>query len=397
MKIFVGKETVIKKKIIKKDIINFSKLSGDINPIHINPEYAKKMGFGKLVAHGMLSESFISSIIGNKLPGPGSLWAEKKVKFLKIVREDDILTFKSKITEIHENNNLAIVDIKAFNQYKELVFDSINKVILSKNIKIKSLKKNRVKKIAKRFADKKPIKKKKNLAIIIGASGGIGIAVTKKLLKKKFNVLAFYNSDNRELKKLTKVNKNLYIYNLDLKSKLSISKCVQIIKKNYPTHFINCYSPKIYPINFEKITNSDFDHYFDKSLKNIFILIKECVKRFKVIGRGNIIDISSVFLKLPEINFLPYITFKGSMIALIKSLSVELATYNIRANLVMAGVTDTQQISDMSNKQKLLIAAKTPLQRIAEPSDIANAVYFLTSRESEFITGSLIDVNGGII
>ena len=85
------------------------------------------------------------------------------------------------------------------------------------------------------------------------------------------------------------------------------------------------------------------------------------------------------------------------MIALIKSLSVELATYNIRANSVMAGVTDTQQISDMSNKQKLLIAAKTPLQRIAEPSDIANAVYFLTSRESEFITGSLIDVNGGII
>ena len=74
MKIFVGKETVIKKKIIKKDIINFSKLSGDTNPIHINQNYAKKMGFGKLVAHGMLTESFISSIIGNKLPGPGSLW-----------------------------------------------------------------------------------------------------------------------------------------------------------------------------------------------------------------------------------------------------------------------------------------------------------------------------------
>ena len=174
-------------------------------------------------------------------------------------------------------------------------------------------------------------------------------------------------------------------------------KFIKIIKKNYPTHFINCYSPKIYPVNFEKITNEDFDHYFDKSLENIFLLIKECVKRFKLIGRGNIIDITSVFLKLPEINFLPYITFKGSMTALIKSLSVELATHNIRANSVMAGVTDTQQISDMSKKQKLLIAAKTPLQRIAKPSDIADAVYFLTSKESKFITGSTIDVNGGII
>jgi 3-oxoacyl-[acyl-carrier protein] reductase len=392
MKIFVGKETVIKKKIIKKDIINFSKLSGDTNPIHTNQQYAKKMGFGKLVAHGMLTESFISSIIGNKLPGPGSLWAEKQIKFLKIVRENDTITFKSKITEIHEKNNLAIIDIKAYNQFKELVFDSLNKVILSKDIKIKGLKKNN-----QIFVGKKLIKVRKKLAIILGASGGIGIAVTNKLLKKKFNVIALYRSDNTELKKLSKINKNLHIHNLDLNNKSSIIEFIKIIKKNYPTHFINCYSPKIYPVNFDKITNEDFDHYFDKSLKNIFLLIKECVKRFKVIGEGNIIDITSVFLKLPEINFLPYITFKGSMTALIKSLSVELAIHNIRANSVMAGVTDTQQISDMSKKQKLLIAAKTPLQRIAKPSDIADAVYFLTSKESKFITGSMIDVNGGII
>ena len=392
MKIFVGKETVIKKKIIKKDIINFSKLSGDTNPIHINQNYAKKMGFGKLVAHGMLTESFISSIIGNKLPGPGSLWAEKQIKFLKIVRENDIITFKSKITEIHEKNNLAVIDIKAYNQFKELVFDSLNKVILSQDIKIKALKKNN-----QIFVKKKLIKVKKKLAIILGASGGIGIAVTNKLLKKKFNVIALYRSDNTELKKLSKIHKNLHLHNLDLNNKSSMIKFIKIIKKNYPTHFINCYSPKIYPVNFEKITNEDFDHYFDKSLKNIFLLIKECVKRFKVIGEGNIIDITSVFIKLPEINFLPYITFKGSMTALIKSLSVELAAHNIRANSVMAGVTDTQQISDMSKKQKLLIAAKTPLQRIAIPSDIADAVYFLTSKESKFITGSTIDVNGGII
>ena len=392
MKIFVGKETVIKKKIVKKDIINFSKLSGDTNPIHTNQNYAKKMGFGKLVAHGMLTESFISSIIGNKLPGPGSLWAEKQIKFLKIVRENDIITFKSKITEIHEKNNLAIIDIKAYNQFNELVFDSLNKVILSKDIKIKALKKNN-----QVFVQKKLIKVKKKLAIILGASGGIGIAVTNKLIKKKFNVIALYRSDNSELKKLSKIHKNLHLHNLDLNNKSSMIKFIKIIKKNYPTHFINCYSPKIYPVNFEKITNEDFDHYFDKSLENIFLLIKECVKRFKLIGRGNIIDITSVFLKLPEINFLPYITFKGSMTALIKSLSVELATHNIRANSVMAGVTDTQQISDMSKKQKLLIAAKTPLQRIAKPSDIADAVYFLTSKESKFITGSTIDVNGGII
>jgi 3-oxoacyl-[acyl-carrier protein] reductase len=391
MNIFIGKNFIFKKKIIKKDIISFSKLSGDKNPIHINPMYAKKMGFGKIVAHGMLSESFISSIIGNKLPGPGSLWAEKNIKFLKIVRDGDLLTFKSTIVEIHEANNLAVLEVKAFNQFNELVFDSINKIILSKNIHIEN--KTKTKNVIK----KRYVKVKKNTALIIGASGGIGIAVTRKFLKKKFNIIAFYKSDNQELKKLKKIHKNLSIFRLDLKNKSSVNKCIKIIAKHYPTHFINCFSPKIYPIKFEKIENKDFDHYFDRSMKNIFLIIQECVKRFKLIKRGNIIDVSSVFLKLPEINFLPYITFKGSMSSMIKSLSVELAIYNIRANSVMAGVTDTQQISDMSKKQKLLLAAKTPLQRIAKPIDIANTIYFLSSEESNFITGSSIDVNGGII
>ena len=110
MNIYIGKKFLLKRKITKKDIKIFSNLSGDKNPIHIDHEYSKKMGFGKIVAHGMLSETFISAIIGNNLPGPGSLWAEKNIKFLKIVREGDIINLKSEIIEIHEVNNLAIID-----------------------------------------------------------------------------------------------------------------------------------------------------------------------------------------------------------------------------------------------------------------------------------------------
>ena len=156
MNIYTGNKFFKKRKITKKDIKIFSNLSGDKNPIHIDQEYSKKMGFGKIVAHGMLSETFISAIIGNNLPGPGSLWAEKNIKFLKIVREGDILILKSEIIEIHETNNLAIVEIKAFNQFKELVFDSINKIILPKNAKVKKNQNSKKKVI------NKELKKKKN-------------------------------------------------------------------------------------------------------------------------------------------------------------------------------------------------------------------------------------------
>ena len=80
----------------------------------------------------------------------------------------------------------------------------------------------------------------------------------------------------------------------------------------------------------------------------------------------------------------------------IKSLSVELSGYNIRSNIVTAGVTDTQQISNMTKRQKMLLSAKTPLKRIAKPEDVSNAVKYLASDESSFVNGAEINVDGGI-
>ena len=81
----------------------------------------------------------------------------------------------------------------------------------------------------------------------------------------------------------------------------------------------------------------------------------------------------------------------------IKGLSIELSGYNIRSNIITAGVTDTQQISNLTKRQKLLISAKTPLKRIAIPKDVANAIKYLASEDSEFVNGASIKVDGGII
>ena len=103
----------------------------------------------------MLSESFISNIIGTKLPGKGSLWLEKNTKYLKIVRENDTITFNAEIVSLDENHRIAEVIVDAENQYKQIVLKSTNKVLLSDNIKIL----NKKKKI--KFTDKNNIKKKK--------------------------------------------------------------------------------------------------------------------------------------------------------------------------------------------------------------------------------------------
>jgi 3-oxoacyl-[acyl-carrier protein] reductase len=90
-----------------------------------------------------------------------------------------------------------------------------------------------------------------------------------------------------------------------------------------------------------------------------------------------------------------YITAKSALNGFAKALAVELAPKGIRVNLVSAGMTNTNLILDIPEKVKLITAAKTPLRRLAEPQDVADAISYLISEKSDFLTGETIRVNGG--
>ena len=78
----VGNETQLKHQIIQEDVNAFAELTGDFNPVHMDPDFAKETTFGKPVVHGMLTSSFISTMIGMLIPGPGALWTSQTLDFL---------------------------------------------------------------------------------------------------------------------------------------------------------------------------------------------------------------------------------------------------------------------------------------------------------------------------
>ena len=88
-------------------------------------------------------------------------------------------------------------------------------------------------------------------------------------------------------------------------------------------------------------------------------------------------------------------TAKSALNGFAKSLAVELAPKGIRVNLVSPGMTDTNLISDIPEKLRLIVAAKTPLRKLADPDDVANAITYLASDKASYITGETIRVNGG--
>jgi 3-hydroxybutyryl-CoA dehydratase len=96
----VGMSAVFGKTVTEADIMAFAGVSGDTNPIHLHADFAKASRFGERIAHGMLSASFISTVVGTKLPGPGSIYVSQSLNFKAPVKIGDTVTARCEILEI---------------------------------------------------------------------------------------------------------------------------------------------------------------------------------------------------------------------------------------------------------------------------------------------------------
>jgi len=130
----VGDSAKFTKKITEEDVMKFAEVSGDYNPIHVNPEFAKTQMFGKQVAHGIISAGLISAVMGVELFGPGILYGEQTVRFIKPVFFDDTLTavatVKEKFTKKGGKLKFIKCDTKVYNQNDELVTDGEGVVLV---------------------------------------------------------------------------------------------------------------------------------------------------------------------------------------------------------------------------------------------------------------------------
>ena len=121
--ISIGDTAEFTKTISEADIYMFAGVTGDLNPFHVNEEYAKQTFFKGRIAHGMLVAGFISTVVGCYLPGPGAIYVKQELKFLAPARIGDTITAKVVVTEVMEEENRIILDTFCLNQDGEKVLD----------------------------------------------------------------------------------------------------------------------------------------------------------------------------------------------------------------------------------------------------------------------------------
>lgn len=112
----IGDVAEFSKTVSESDIYLYAGVTGDFNPVHINEDYAKKTFFKTRIAHGMLSAGFISTAIGTKLPGTGTIYVSQSLSFLAPVKIGDTITAKVEVVDIIDEKNRIRLKTTCFNQ-----------------------------------------------------------------------------------------------------------------------------------------------------------------------------------------------------------------------------------------------------------------------------------------
>lgn len=237
-------------------------------------------------------------------------------------------------------------------------------------------------------------------AIITGGFGDTGKEIARKFAKNGYNIsLSYLNTFSSEfINELKSYGIEVLALPCDQKNENDIINFINSTFKEfeYVDAFVAC-AGKAEPVQFLTEKNSDvIDDIISTNLRGTILFNREVLKHFTSQKHGSIVNISSIYGISGGSLESVYSACKAGVIGLTKSLSVEASPF-VRVNAVAPGCIETKMINNLSSVDKDCIKDSTPLDRLGTPQDIANAVYFLASDESSFITGEVLEVTGGVV
>ena len=242
---------------------------------------------------------------------------------------------------------------------------------------------------------------KGQIAVVTGGTRGIGRGITEALLKAGAKVVATYQSNNNAAEEFFEANKKYSDY-LDLRS-FNVAQYDEVedffryVERAYGELQILVHGSGI---RIDSIVGmmqeNDWRKVIDTNLTGTFNVCKLAVQNMMRKKYGRIIVITSPIGRFGFAGQSNYAASKAGQIAFVQSLSKEVASRKITVNCVSPGFIDTDFISDLSEQQKKVYLNMVPLRRFGLPEDVAYPVLFLASTRSAYITGSTLEVTGGL-
>lgn len=234
----------------------------------------------------------------------------------------------------------------------------------------------------------------KKVAIVTGASRGIGAGIVKKLAENNYSVVLNYNNSFEDAKKLQESYSNVDIFKADVSVAANVKALVNYTLEKYGKIDLLVNNAGIdFWGTINDISIDQFDKITKTNLYSYFYTCKFVSENMIQNKSGSIINISSIYGSTGASCEIAYSMSKAGINGLTKSLAYELAPSNIRVNAIAPGVIDTSMNSFLSDDERKNLLDEIPIGRIGSPSDVADCVLYLEN--CKYITGEILNVTGG--
>ena len=242
----------------------------------------------------------------------------------------------------------------------------------------------------------------RKVALVTGGARGIGKAIALKFAKNNYNIVLNYVSDNTDTQSLKDELEQYGIETICVKADVSkkdeVEEMVkQAIEKFGKIDVLVNNAGVTKDCLLMRMKEEDFDKVININLKGTFLMTKEVIPYMMKKRNGKIINISSVVGVCGNAGQSNYSASTAGIIGFTKSVAKEVASRNICANCVAPGFIATDMTEVLSEDVKNNINSQIPMKRMGTAEDVANVVYFLGNDESSYITGQVINVDGGMV
>jgi 3-oxoacyl-[acyl-carrier protein] reductase len=237
--------------------------------------------------------------------------------------------------------------------------------------------------------------------IVTGGTRGIGKAIVESFLNAGARVIVSYSSNEAAVAQFERDNsqfaENVDIQKLDVSKYEEVEKFFRYIDTEYGSFEVLVNNAGIRKDSvLAMMKESDWHDVLNVNLSGIFYMCKFAVRSMMRKRYGRIINISSVMERYAFEGQANYAAAKAGLSALTKSLSKEVATRGITVNCVSPGFIETELIRDLADKLREAYLERIPFKRFGNPAEVAACVLFLASKEASYVTGSTLEVSGGL-
>lgn len=386
----LGDVAEVRHTISAADVESFVRITGDDNPVHVDDAFAQSAGLGGRVVHGMLTASFISTVIGTRLPGPGALWYEQHVRFLRPVRAGETIRVRATVKQKSEAQRILVLET--------VVFDGQDRRVLEGEAKVKVLR-------PREEQEAVSIQEERKGAVVVSGGGrGIGAAIAGELAGAGYPVVVNYVQGEATARKVVQeivaAGGQALPFQADVRDRKMVEGMVARAVAEYGglAGVVNNACPRIVHREFGELTWPDFEPHVEVQLRGAFNMVQAALGAMLERQAGVVVNIASIFADgAPPTRVMPYTMAKAALVAFTRSLAVEYGPKGIRVNCVSPGMTETELLADVPERTRTVTRVQTPLRRLATPADIAGVVAFLFSDKAAHVTGQNLRVCGGLV